>query len=112
MKIPSYIEKLSETEGVFSVVTFHDFNVDIFKNLQEKKFERVYERSHIYIDGNARWVEIVYKTKQSFYLFLENNSTDKPHWNLTIFYKPNQFEELVFFIGQVLKQIRDQSIDN
>jgi type IV secretory pathway VirB9-like protein len=112
MKIPKYIDKLSETEGIFSVVTFHDFRTDVFKFLQEKKFERVYEKSHIHIDGNAKWGEIIYKTKQPFYLFLENNSDDTVIWNLTIFYKPEQFNELVFFIGQVLRQLRDESLDN
>ena len=112
MKIPKYIEKLTETEGVFSVVTFHDFRTDVYKFLQEKKLERVYERSHIHLDGNAKWIEIIYKTKQSFYLFLENHTNDTILWNLTIFYKPSQFDELVFFISQVLRQIRDETIDN
>lgn len=95
-----------------SIMTFHSFRSDIFKFFDEKKIERVYEKSHIHLDGNAVWSELIYKTNQPFYLFLENKSDDSPLWNLIIFYKPNQFDELIFFIRQVLKQLRDESINN
>lgn len=110
MKLPKYIKRLNKNGDFMSVMTFHHFRTDIFKYFDEKKLERVYEKSHIHLDGDAIWSELIYKTNQSFYLFLENKSDDSPIWNLTIFYKPNQFDELVFFIRQVLRQLRDESL--
>lgn len=112
MKKPNYIKTLEESDGKFSVMNFHVFRVDLYKFLEEKKIERVYEKSHITLDGSAVWDKIIYKTQQPFYLYIKNDSIEEPQWYLSIYYKPYQFNELIIFIRQVLKQFRDATINN
>lgn len=107
-----YIEDLEKKDGVLSKMEFHPFNSDVSKFLDEKNIQRVYENSKILITGDAKWVEIIYKTHQPFYLHLKNFSENEPNWILDIYYKPEQLNELLVFIRQVLKQLRDATINN
>lgn len=112
MTTPKYIESLEETEGVFSIMKFHHFKTDIFKFFDDKKIPKVFERSYIHLDGSAEWMELIYKTQQSFYLYLNNKSEVETNWELIIYYKPENLNELIIFIRQVLKQLRDDTINN
>lgn len=107
-----FITTLENTEGVFSIMDFHLFDGDLFKFLEDKKMSRVFEKSKVMLEGDVIWVEVLYKTKQSFYLHLENKTIGSPRWGLRIYYKPEQLNELVIFIKQVLKQFRDATINN
>lgn len=109
---PLYIEKLEETEGIFSVMNFHAFRNEIYKFFDDKNIPKVFEKSFIHIDGSAQWNELIYRTQQFFYLYIRTDQQDSRNWNLTIYYKPEKLNELIIFIRQVLKQLRDDSINN
>lgn len=112
MKKPIYIKNIEKTEGVFSVMNFHKFRTNMYKIFEEKKTTKVFEKSYIHIDGSFEWVELIYKTNQNFYLHMLNDTEDKTMWSITIYYKPENLNELLIFIRQVLKQLRDESIDS
>jgi hypothetical protein len=112
MKKPKYIKNIEKTEGIFSIMNFHKFRTEMYKMFEEKKTPKVFEKSFIHIDGSFEWVELIYKTQQNFYLHMVNESEDETIWSLTIYYKPENLNELVIFIRQVLKQLRDDTINN
>lgn len=91
---------------------FHFFKTDVFRFFDDKKIPKVFERSYIHLDGSAEWMELIYKTQQSFYLYLRNESVSDTNWDLTIYYKPENLNELIIFIRQVLKQLRDDTVNN
>lgn len=108
---PEYIIEVEKTEGIFSVMNFHVFRNEVYNYLNDKNLEKVFERSHVNLDGNAVWDEIIYKT-EPFYLHVENKSHDVPEWYITIYYKPDKFNEVIIFIRQSLKQLRYGTIDD
>jgi hypothetical protein len=108
---PEYIKEIEKTEGILSVMNFHVFRNEVFRFLDDKKLNKVYERSHVELDGNAIWDEIIYQT-DPFFLHVENKSDDMPEWYITIYYKPEKFNEVIIFIRQSLKQLRYGKTDN
>ncbi len=111
IKKPKYIKKLEKNGEVLSIMNFHTFNDEMYKLFEEKKIPRVFEKSIIRQDGKAIWDQMIYKTNQNFYLHVINTQeTDK--WWLCIYYRPEQFNELIIFIRSVLKQLRDATIND
>lgn len=108
---PEYIYEVEKTEGVLSVMNFHVFRTEVYRFFEEKKITKVYERSHVNLDGNAVWDEIIYKT-EPFFLHIENKSQDIPEWYITIYYKPEKLNEVIIFIRQSLKQLRYGTTNN
>lgn len=107
----SYIEKLEQVDGVFSIMKFHKFQNNLIKYLDEKNFQRVYEVSIVPFNGKATWEEVVYETKQKFYLdVLYSNSDDD--YSLTIYYRPEGFQELIYLTTQLLKPFKDGTNNN
>lgn len=104
---PEYIQYVELQGGVLSVMSFHKFNKDIIKYIEEKKYEIVFETSQVSLKGKAKWNELIFKTKQEFYLhFKSNNEEDESFW-LTIYYKPEKRNELIMFTTQILKPFKD-----
>lgn len=102
---PKYIEKLEEKIGIFSVVKFNYFDgksSDFFKN---KKFKIVYSESIPDDVTILKYKKIVYETEQKFYLYVENGVSEDV-WFLTIYYQPEQLNELKFFVNQLNKQYK------
>jgi hypothetical protein len=100
-----YIEKLEEKIGIFSVVKFNYFDgksSDFFKN---KKFKIVYSESIPDDVTILKYKKIVYETEQKFYLYVENGDSEDV-WFLTIYYQPEQLNELKFFVNQLNKQYK------
>ena len=85
MKKPEYIIKLEEKESVFSFAT-HKLDGELLKFLNERKLSRVHEVSTI--DGNGVFIfnEVIFKSQQNFYLFVENKTVmgQEPRYSLTI----------------------------
>lgn len=109
---PDYIQFIELQDGVFSVMKFHQFDYSIIKYLDSKSFERVYEFGVVNKSGKAKWSEVIYKTKQEFYLHLQiDNNEDDSLW-LNIYYKPDKRNELILFTTQMLKPFKDGTIDN
>lgn len=108
---PDYIQYLELQEGVFSIMKFHRFDKSILKYFDEKKYDRVFENGVVNVTGKARWEEVIFKTKQEFYLSFKSLE-DGEEYLLDIYYKPEKRNELLFFTNQLLKPFRDGTIDN
>lgn len=109
---PDYIVNVEKEEGILSIMRFHMFDGYALKFLDEKKYERVFEEGTVKTSGKAKWSEVIYKTTQSFFLhFLMDDEDDEQYW-LNIYYKPEKRNELIFFTTQVLKPIKDGTINN
>ena len=111
MKKNAYIEKLEQTEGVLSVMKFHRFQNNLMKYLDEKNFSRVYEVGLVGASGKAIWEEVVYETKQKFYLDVTFSNSEED-FGLTIYYRPEKFQELIYFTTQLLKPFKDARDNN
>ena len=109
---PGYIIDLENKEGVFSIMRFHKFDSFVIKYLDDKKTLRVFEEGYVKSSGKAKWVEVIFKTAQPFYLhFINDNEDDEQYW-LNIYYKAENRNELLFFTTQVLKPIKDGTTNN
>lgn len=108
---PEFIQYLELQEGVFSVMKFHRFDKNILKYFDEKKYDRVFEIGVVNLTGKARWDEVIYKTKQEFYLGFKSTD-DGEFYILDIYYKPEKRNELLFFTNQILKPFKDGTIND
>jgi hypothetical protein len=106
MKKHRYIKKLEKSQGVLSKMDYHDFSTDLYKHFEEKHIQ-VYAKSKVLHDGKIIWLDLIYKTRQPFYLHFRNLSKNTPKWGLTIYYKSEQINELIIFIRQVLNSFRN-----
>ena len=109
---PDYIQFIELQDGVFSVMKFHQFDASIIKYLDGKSFDRVFEIGIVNKSGKARWAEVIYKTKQSFYFHLISNNEEEESFWLNIYYKPENRSELLLLTTQILKPFKDGAIDN
>lgn len=110
---PEYIKRLEDVEGVFSEMDFHRYSANLIKYLDEKILTRVYERGVVSSSGKASWAEVIFQSKQKFYLFVECLQVNKEdEYTLTIYYKPEQFQELLYFTTQLLKPFKDGTIND
>lgn len=104
MKIkPEYILKKEKETEIYSVVDFPYFNRKLLEFFKTKKFKVVYQESNVDNDSVIRDNKVIYETEQKFYLSFED-SGDNERWSLTIYYNPDQYNELRFFINQLNKQ--------
>jgi hypothetical protein len=113
MDKPNYIENLELKDGIFSVMVCHELKGEFLKYLSEKKLSRVYEKSSMKNNGVIVFEEVIFKSQQNFYLFVEIRvipQTDTIS-NLTIYYKTEQYNELYLFISQLLKQYKNATTD-
>lgn len=108
---PKYVEHLETQEGVFSCLEFHRYPYGLIQYLDEKKFTRVFERGVVSSRGKARWIEVVYRTNQKFYFHVNSANQEEDECELTIYYKPEQFSELIFLTTQVLKPYKEAKIN-
>lgn len=105
---PEYIKKLEDNEGIFSILDFHRYSDNLIKYLDIKKLKRVYERGVVSNRGKAKWEEVIFETAQKFYFQVNTiNVNGEDEYGLTIYYKPEQFNELIFLTTQILKPFKD-----
>ena len=109
---PDYIQFIELQDGVFSIMKFHQFDNTILKYLDSKSFDRVYEVGLVSKTGKARWSEVIYKTKQEFFLHLKSDNEEVESFWLNIYYKPDKRNELILFTTQILKPFKDGAINN
>jgi len=113
---PDYIKNEEIKVGVLSEMVFNfRINESIFNFLDEKKIERVYEKIGINEKNEIEINNLVYLTIQHF--FFSFNVVRLPYdndtfCNLTIYYKPNQLNELRIFIRQLFKQFNNETTNN
>lgn len=105
---PEYITQIEEKEGIFSLLDFHRYSDNLMKYLDEKKLKRVYEKGVVSNKGKAKWEEVIFETAQKFYFQVNTiNVNGEDEYGLTIYYKPEQFKELIFLTTQLLKPFKD-----
>jgi hypothetical protein len=90
-----------------------EFKGDFLKFLNEKKLTRVYEKSSMNESGLVKFDEVIFKSQQNFYLFVENRVIPQSDTisNLTIYYNVEQYTELYMFLSQLLKQYKNATTD-
>jgi hypothetical protein len=113
MNKPEYIQNLESKDGIFSVMVCHELKGEFLKYLNGKKLSRVYEKGLINESNLVKFEEVIFKSQQNFYLFVEIRvipQTDTIS-NLTIYYKTEQYNELYLFISQLLKQYKNATTD-
>ncbi len=114
MDKPEFIKKLEENGSCYSVMEFYTFETEIYKFFDEKEsIQRVYERANIDSKGLARWIELIYQTQHPFFIHIQNNSVLSPKWSMNIYYpSPEKLNELIIFIRQILKKLKDDTTDD
>jgi hypothetical protein len=110
---PEYIKNLESKENLFSVMNCNEFKGDFLKFLNEKKLIRVYEKASMNESGLVKFDEVIFKSQQNFYLFVENRNIPQSDTisKLTIYYKVEQYTELYMFLSQLLKQYKNATTD-
>jgi hypothetical protein len=109
METPKYIEKFEEKNGVLSIMKIDSIKEGVIEFL-DKKTIRVWENGSFDVSAKIFWEEVIYKTNQGFFMYVKKTSID--NFNLTIYYKSEQLNELKIFINQTNKQLRNGTIDN
>jgi hypothetical protein len=110
---PEYIKNLESKENLFSVMNCNEFKGDFLKFLNEKKLIRVYEKASMNESGLVKFDEVIFKSQQNFYLFVEIRNIPQSDTisKLTIYYKVEQYTELYMFLSQLLKQYKNATTD-
>lgn len=111
MTKPDYIQFLELNNGVFSLMQFHKFRGEIVGYLDDK-FERVYEFGVVPKKGIAKWKEVIYQTKQNFYMHLKASENDEEDYFLDIYYMADKRNELLYVTTQLLKPFINGTVNN
>lgn len=114
MNKPYYIQNLETKEGVLSELVCHPLEGQFLQFLNKKVLTPVYEKSSSNKEGFVKHEEVILKSKQGFYLWVENKTgiPAEPKFNLTIYYKVEQNTELFMFVSQLLKQFKNDTTTN
>lgn len=102
-----YIKSIETKDGVFSKLELSFLKADTIKSFNTKKTKVVYERTKMEQLGKLIVSEQVLETAQKFLIHLES---DTPI--VTIYYKPEQQKELIFFINQTFKGYKNDTTNN
>ena len=78
MNKPEYIQNLESKDGIFSFMVCHELKGEFLKFLGDKKLKRVYETSSIDSQGLIKFDEVILKSQQEFYLYIENKTQINP----------------------------------
>lgn len=102
-----YIKKIESDEGIFSVLEVDFFKGDVSKYINSKKNKIVFETTKMKNIGKIMTLETVLETPQKFLIHIEHEIP-----LMTIYYKPEQQKELLFFINQTFKGYKDDTTNN
>lgn len=113
MTKPEYIKKIEDQFGILSQIFYGNLNLEQF-NILDSKLDTVWSSSTYIGDGKVSWGEKIYKTKQDFYLSMTISTITNPS-NLKqmeirlcdIYYRQEQFNELIFFIKSLSKELEN-----
>ena len=114
MEKPEYIQNLESKDGIFSVMACPELKGEFLKYLNEKKLTRVYEKSSMNKSNMVKFEEVIFKSQQNFFLFIEIRVIPQSDTisKLTIYYKTEQYNELYLFLSQLLKQYKNATTNN
>lgn len=108
-----YIIQLERENGVFSLLDFHRYSDNLIKYLEEKNLKVVFQKGVVSNKGKAKWEEVIFETAQKFYFQVNTiNVNGEDEYGLTIYFKPEQFKELIFLTTQLLKPFKDGTVNN
>lgn len=111
MDTPKYISNLEKNGEIYSVMNVISVPKEIEGYLNKMKTTIVYSVSKIdYIDTTIKYNQKIYKTAQGFYIYLSLREVGT-HVGLTIYYKQEQQNEISLFVGQLLKQSKNATIN-
>ena len=114
MNKPEYIQNLESKDGIFSVMVSHELKGEFLKYLNGKKLSRVYEKGLMNESNLVNFEEVIFKSQQNFYLFVEIREILQSDTisKLTIYYNVEQYNELYLFLSQLLKQYKNATTNN
>jgi hypothetical protein len=105
-----YIKKLEVGGDVFSMVNILSVPKEIEQYLNKITSTVVYSVGDItYPSVKINYIERIYKTMQGFYIYLSLKENGVPI--ITIYYKQEQLNEMIFFVQQLLKQFKNATIN-
>lgn len=102
-----FIKSVEHKEGVFSYIELPFLKGEVMKHLNSKKIKIVFEKTSMQVFGKLITEELVLETAQKFLIHLKNDNSPA-----TIYYKPEQQKELLFFINQNFKGYKNDTINN
>jgi len=91
-----YIKHIEKESAPLSMVSIQDTQLTDEK-LDALKCVTLFSTS-VYSGGNFIWEEIILKTKQGFFLFIRRHPLDKTMIDVDIYYRQEQYNELLIFI--------------
>lgn len=100
MEKPQIIKSLENELGVYSIITLRKFDEKQVEKLTHKKFQIIYSSAEM-VDKKTYYKELVLETPQPFFLHLKK--IEDEGWAFNIYYKPEKYKELIFFINQLEK---------
>jgi hypothetical protein len=110
MDKPKYIEKLEEGGDVYSIINILSLPKEIEQYLNKIKSTIVYSVGDMkYPDIKINYTQKIYKTAQGFYIYLSLKGYGTPV--ITIYYKQEQLNEMTLFVGQLLKQFKNATVN-
>ena len=105
-----YIKKLEEGGVVFSMVNILSVPKEIEQYLNKIKSTIIYSIGDLtYPNIEIKYTEKIYRTVQGFFIYLSIIEDDTPV--ITIYYKQEQLNEMTLFVGQLLKQFKNATVN-
>ena len=97
---PDYIKILESEIGFLSKMSSYDRDDKFVQAFLDKKNLIVYSVSNFAKNKKTNYTELILKTAQPFYIHLSKKDND---WAMDIYYLPENYKELLFFINQIEK---------
>jgi hypothetical protein len=104
-----YIKEIEKKTGILSILKFSAFETNLMDFMKNKKMNIVFRESSLTESGIIEDTSVIYETQQSFYLVIEKPMSS---YFLTIYYKPEQYNELKLFANQLNKQYKNGTTNN
>jgi hypothetical protein len=105
-----YIKKLEEGGDIYSIINILSVPKEIEQYLNKIKSTVVYSVGDLkYPDIKINYTKKIYKTAQGFYIYLSLQGYGTPV--ITIYYKQEQLSEMTLFVGQLLKQFKNATVN-
>ncbi len=105
-----YIKKLEQGGETYSAINILSVPNEIEQYLDKIKSTVVYSVGDLkYPDTKIKYTEKIYKTAQGFYIYLSLKGYGTPV--ITIYYKQEQLSEMTLFVGQLLKQFKNATVN-
>lgn len=105
-----YIKKLEEGGVAFSMVNILSVPKEIEQYLNKIKSTIIYSIADLtYPNIEIKYTEKIYRTVQGFFIYLSIREDGTPV--ITIYYKQEQLNEMTLFVGQLLKQFKNATVN-